>query len=249
LRRSFKDEKRGYTLLMILATGFEAIAALSLAAALAYAVSAAGASRLGDRGASVALGAAWLLHLAAIALSLLAASPRFGFAPALSMTVWLVVTVYAIEKQMFPQLAARWAFGLGCAIAVLLPVAFPGEPLHLASALGPLHLALGVASYGLFAAAAVHAWLMMRAEQQIRAGADAQAGLPRCSRASSSASTLVPGAGTTRRSSPSSPGSCSPASCWGARASAGAGARPFACFTRARCCFCSRMSARASCSR
>jgi ABC-type uncharacterized transport system permease subunit len=163
---------------MILATGFEAIAALSLAAALAYAVSAAGASRLGDRGASVALGAAWLLHLAAIALSLLAASPRFGFAPALSMTVWLVVTVYAIEKQMFPQLAARWAFGLGCAIAVLLPVAFPGEPLHLASALGPLHLALGVASYGLFAAAAVHAWLMMRAEQQIRAGADAQAGLP-----------------------------------------------------------------------
>jgi ABC-type uncharacterized transport system permease subunit len=163
---------------MILATGFEAIAALSLAAALAYAVSAAGPSRLGPRGASLALGAAWFLHLAAIAVSLLASSPRFGFAQALSMTAWLVVTVYAIEKQVFPQLTGRWAFGVACAIAVLLPLAFPGEPLRLASALGPLHLALGVASYGLFAAAAVHAWLMMRAEQSIRAGADAQAGLP-----------------------------------------------------------------------
>ena len=163
---------------MILATGFEAIAALSLLAALAYAVSAAGASRLGERGASLALGAAWLLHLGAIAVALSSTPPRFGFAPALSMTVWLVVTVYAVEKQMFPQLVARWAFGIACAVAVLLPVVFPGEPLRMSSALGPLHLALGVASYGLFGAAAVHAWLMMRAEQSMRAGADAQAGLP-----------------------------------------------------------------------
>lgn len=163
---------------MILATGSEANAALSLAAALAYAVSAAGASRLGHRGASLALGAAWLLHLGALAAGLLADPPRFGFAPALSITAWLVATVYAVEKQMFPQLASRWAFGAGCAVAVLLPLAFPGEPLHLASALGPLHLALGVASYGLFGAAAVHAWLMMRAEHSIRAGADANAGLP-----------------------------------------------------------------------
>lgn len=163
---------------MILATGFEAIAALSFAAALAYAVSAAGASRLGGRSAALALGAGWLLHLGAIALALAASPPRFGFAPALSMTAWLVITVYAVEKQIFPQLAARWALGIGCAAAVLLPVAFPGEPLRMASMLGPLHLALGVASYGLFGAAAVHAWLMMRAEHSIRAGADAQAGLP-----------------------------------------------------------------------
>ncbi|MDO8455844.1 MAG: cytochrome c biogenesis protein CcsA, partial [Burkholderiaceae bacterium] len=32
----------------------------------------------------------------------------------------------------------------------------------------PLHWALGLASYGLFAAAVVHAWLMMRAETQMR---------------------------------------------------------------------------------
>jgi len=42
----------------------------------------------------------------------------------------------------------------------------------------PLHLALGIASYGLFAAAVVHAWLMTRAEKQIRLAADPQAGVP-----------------------------------------------------------------------
>jgi ABC-type uncharacterized transport system permease subunit len=163
---------------MILATGPAANTALSLVAALAYAVSAAGGSRLGDRAASLALGTAWLLHLGAIIAGFSTTPSRFGFAPALSMTVWLIVTVYAVEKQMFPQLAARWAFGVACAAIVLLAVAFPGEPLHLGSALGPLHLALGVASYGLFGAAAVHAWLMMRAEHAIRSGADPQAGLP-----------------------------------------------------------------------
>lgn len=165
---------------MILAIGSGATTALSLAAALAYAMSVAGPSRLGQRGAAFTLGAAGLLHLCAIAAGLLANPPRFGFAPALSITAWLVVTVYAIEKQVFPQLVSRWALGGACAVLVLLPAAFPGEPLHLSSALGPLHLSLGVASYGLFAAAAVHAWLMMRAEYAMRAGAGAasQGGLP-----------------------------------------------------------------------
>jgi len=39
-------------------------------------------------------------------------------------------------------------------------------------------LALGVASYGLFAAAVVHAWLMTRAEKHMRMGADTHVGLP-----------------------------------------------------------------------
>jgi ABC-type uncharacterized transport system permease subunit len=42
----------------------------------------------------------------------------------------------------------------------------------------PLHLALGVASYGLFAAAVVHAWLMTRAERSMRLGGDTHVGLP-----------------------------------------------------------------------
>jgi len=115
-----------------------------------------------------------------IAWSLLGGTPRFGFAPALSMTAWLVLTVYVIERQVFPQMEARWAlFGLGAA-AVVLAWLFPGTPLHVsASPLLPLHWALGIASYGLFAAAVVHAWLMMRAERQMRqASSPGDAGVP-----------------------------------------------------------------------
>jgi hypothetical protein len=32
-----------------------------------------------------------------------AATPRFGFAPALSVTAWLVLTVYAVESHLFPN--------------------------------------------------------------------------------------------------------------------------------------------------
>jgi ABC-type uncharacterized transport system permease subunit len=153
--------------------------ALTLAAALAYAVPAAGAARLSEQAARMALLAAWLLHAAVLAWGLLGDPPRFGFAPALSVTAWLVLTVYAVERQMFPQLQARWALaGLG-SVAVLLALAYPGAPLHVsASPWLPLHWALGISSYGLFAAAVVHAWLMTRAERHIRQAADPHAGLP-----------------------------------------------------------------------
>ncbi len=163
---------------MILSSASPAGVALSLAAAAAYAVAAAGAARLGEAASRRAILAAWLLHAGALATSLMG-QPRFGFAPALSVTAWLVLTVYAVERQMFPQLRARWALsGLGAA-AVLLALAFPGAPLHVsASPWLPLHLALGVACYGLFAAAAVHAWMLQRVERSIRQGAEPQAGLP-----------------------------------------------------------------------
>ncbi len=164
---------------MILASASSASVVLTLATAAAYAVPAAGAARLSERAARIALLVAWLLHLVLLAWGLLAEPARFGFAPALSVTAWLVLTVYAVERQLFPQLQARWALaGLG-SITVLLALAFPGTPLHVsASPWLPLHWALGIASYGLFAAAVVHAWLMNRAERQIRQAADPHAGLP-----------------------------------------------------------------------
>jgi ABC-type uncharacterized transport system permease subunit len=164
---------------MILASASPASVALALAAAAAYAVPAAAATRLSERSARLALLAAWVLHALVLAWSLLGETPRFGFAPALSVTAWLVLTVYAIESQVFPQLKARWALaGLGAA-AVLLALAFPGAPLQQrTSAWLPLHWALGIASYGLFAAAVVHAWLMMRAEKTMRRAAEPQPGLP-----------------------------------------------------------------------
>jgi ABC-type uncharacterized transport system permease subunit len=64
-------------------------------------------------------------------------------------------------------------------VAVLLALLFPGTPLHaMASPWLPLHWALGIASYGLFAAAVVHAWLMTRAERQMRLAADSHNGIP-----------------------------------------------------------------------
>jgi ABC-type uncharacterized transport system permease subunit len=164
---------------MILASASSANVALSVCAAIAYAVPAAGSARLSPRGARIALLLAWVLHAIVLVLGLIAKPPRFGFAPALSVTAWLVLTVYAVERQMFPQLQARWALaGLGSA-AVLLALVFPGTPLHVSmSPWLPLHWALGIASYGLFAAAVVHAWLMTRVERDIRQAADPQGGLP-----------------------------------------------------------------------
>lgn len=164
---------------MILPSASPASWLLALAAAAAYIVPAAASSRLGAAAARNTLLLAWALHAALLAWGLWDGAPRFGFAPALSMTAWLVLTVYAIERQLFPQLQARWMLaGLGAA-AIVLALLFPGQPLHITmSAWLPLHLALGIACYGLFAAAVVHAWLMTRAERHIRQAEDTHNGLP-----------------------------------------------------------------------
>ena len=153
---------------------------LGILAIAAYAVPAV-LSTLGAQGVRVALLAAWLLHGALLAVGLLgwqADGARFGFGPALSMTAWLVLTVYAIESRLYPQLQSRKALaGLG-AVAVLLGLVFPGaEQTARASLWLPLHWALGIASYGLFAAAVVHAWLMTRSEAQMRLGVAGDASL------------------------------------------------------------------------
>jgi ABC-type uncharacterized transport system permease subunit len=109
-------------------------------------------------------------------------SGRFGFGPAISVMAWLVLTVYAVESRLYPQLQNRRALaGLGGA-ALLIGLVFPGTALHAkASVWLPLHGALGVAAYGLLAVATVHAWLMRRAETQMRAAqgnAPESVGLP-----------------------------------------------------------------------
>jgi ABC-type uncharacterized transport system permease subunit len=140
----------------------------SVLAVLCYALPALAPQRLGDHQTRRLL---WLA-CAAHALSLLGgfAPPlRFGFAPALSVTAWLVLTAYLVESQFFPQLRGRWALGGLGALTVVLARLFPGHELHVqASAWLPLHWALGLSAYGMFAAAVVHAWLMTRAERDIR---------------------------------------------------------------------------------
>jgi ABC-type uncharacterized transport system permease subunit len=152
---------------------------LGVGAFICYVVSALSRRHMAPDMLRLMLFAGWVLHGLALAEGLLGEPPRFGFAPALSTTVWLVLAVYAIESRLLPQLQAQWALaGLG-AFAVALVKIFPGSSYtHAASIWLPLHWAFGIASYGLFAAAVVHGWLMQRSERAMRLAAQNTAGVP-----------------------------------------------------------------------
>ena len=153
----------------------------SLVAAGAYAL----AVGLGER-FSAALRAAllvgWVAHAVAIVVDIAGLGSdvvvaRFGFAPALSMTLWLVLAVYVVESRFVPLPGARRTLALLGIVVVVLAWVFPGElrPL-VASRWAPLHWVLGIASYGLFGAAVLHAAMLARAERQMRPAAGAMSG-------------------------------------------------------------------------
>ena len=166
---------------MILANG-PGLSLLCALAAVAYALPAALLSSLGSRGARWVLMLAWALHGLLLAWGLLADEPRFGFAPALSVTAWLALAIYGIESRFYPQLPSRKALMVAGGVGLLtlsLSWLYPGQALHASASVWlPVHLALGIASYGLFAAAVGHAWLLRRAEKNIRQAGDNTVGLP-----------------------------------------------------------------------
>jgi ABC-type uncharacterized transport system permease subunit len=154
---------------MILSSGLAL--ALTAAALAAYAAAALGA---GARGSPLALGIGWLAHGALLVLDIAAGGDgamRFGFAPVLSLTVWLVLAVHAIESRFVPLPRVRRALALAGAAVVVLVALFPGEMrAHAGSPWLPVHWLLGVASYGLFGAAVLHALLLDAAERRLRPG-------------------------------------------------------------------------------
>lgn len=159
----------------------------SAAALVAYAIAALpGAAVSAGRDRALTIG--WLAHAAAIVVDISGlGSPlsgaRFGFAPALSTTLWLVLAVYAIESRFVPLPHVRRTLALLGMAAIALAAAFPGElrP-QAASPWAPLHWVLGLASYGLFGTAVLHAVLLGGADRQMRLAAprraDASLGLP-----------------------------------------------------------------------
>ena len=164
---------------MILASTSPVGLLLGTAAALAYAVPAVAARAVGGVTARRVLLLAWVLHGLLLGWTLLGQHPRFGFAPALSITVWLVLTAYVVESQLYPQLRARWALAGFGTLAIALAMLFPGARLpETSSPLLPLHWALGISAYGLFAAAVAHGWLMTRAEAQMRHATRVVEGVP-----------------------------------------------------------------------
>lgn len=164
---------------MILASASPIPLSLSVAAAAAYAWPAWQSQQLSQRSSQLWVAVAWILHGVVLLTGLLGLQPHFGFAPAMSITAWLVAAVYAVESRFYPQLPTRWTLCALGAAAVLLGSLFPGSPIpHAASAWLALHLALGVACYGLFGIAVVHAWFMTRAEARFRHAQDPDSGLP-----------------------------------------------------------------------
>jgi len=155
----------------------------SVVALVAYAI----AALPGERHANtmrLALVVGWLSQGVAIAIDsagLGASSPgaRFGFAPALSIALWLVLGIYALETRYVPLQGARRRLALlGCAVVALAWV-FPGQlQPPAASRLAPFHWLLGIACYGLFGVAVLHAMLLSRAERQMRRST-ADVGAPR----------------------------------------------------------------------
>jgi ABC-type uncharacterized transport system permease subunit len=123
---------------------------------------------------SVAWVTGWLAQGAAIGIDMVGVgSPlpgaRFGFAMALSVTVWVVLLIYAIESRWFSMPGPRKPLALLGSLAVVLSAMFPGEFRALAhSPWAPMHWALGLASYGLFGAAVLHAAMLDAAERALR---------------------------------------------------------------------------------
>jgi ABC-type uncharacterized transport system permease subunit len=123
-----------------------------------------------------ALVGGWLLHgvllLIDIAgIGLAEEGARLGFAPVLSMTVWLVIAVYSIESRLVPLPAVRQWLALAGLVALLVCAAYPGEFKPITSRLAPVHFALGVGAYALFGAAVLHGLMLDAAERRLRPGA------------------------------------------------------------------------------
>ena len=170
-----------------LAPGALALALPSVVALACYVGAAMPSERLSSA-LRTALLVAWIAHGLAIVIDIAGIGSgvpgaRFGFAPALSLTLWLVLAVYQLESRLLPLPGARRALAACGIVVVVLAWIYPGRVHPQAASLwAPLHWLLGIVSYGLFGVAVLHALLLSRAERQMRraplAGAAPTEGLP-----------------------------------------------------------------------
>jgi ABC-type uncharacterized transport system permease subunit len=118
--------------------------------------------------AGTALG--WLLH--GIALWAHVVTPgalRVGFAIMLSATLWISVAAYWLENRNFSLDGLRVLVLPSAAVAVMLPVLFPGSvvPLEGKSVLFSWHIAIAILAYSTLTIAAFHAVLMALQESKL----------------------------------------------------------------------------------
>lgn len=111
------------------------------------------------------LGAALLVH--AVLLHSQIFTPqglRFGFATALSVTLWLGTLLYWAESWQFALQGMRLVLFPLAALALGLPALFPGGVSQAALLNNPwfkVHIVIALAAYGLFTIAALHALMML----------------------------------------------------------------------------------------
>jgi len=104
---------------------------------------------------------------------------RFGFALALSATLWLTVAILWFES-FFVSLRGLLPLVLPmAAVALLLPLLFPGGVVATNRTLGfELHLLAAILAYSLLTIAALHATLMAGLDRQLHRGASGPQGEP-----------------------------------------------------------------------
>jgi ABC-type uncharacterized transport system permease subunit len=114
----------------------------------------------------------WLLHGGALAADvLMPGSLRIGFAIMLSATLWISVGAYWLENRNLALDGLRMLVLPVAAVAVVLPVLFPGSviPLEGKTALFPWHVAIAILAYSTLTIAAFHAVLMAVQESRLHA--------------------------------------------------------------------------------
>lgn len=120
---------------------------------------------------------AWLLHGAALWGEMVGAgSLRVGFAMMLSAALWISVAAYWLESRNFALDSLRMLILPCAAVAVALPVAFPGSvvPLGGKSSWFAWHIAIAIMAYSTLTIAAFHAVIMTLQESRLHARPDTQ---------------------------------------------------------------------------
>lgn len=115
---------------------------------------------------------AWGLHGASIVKAVIAPDfLRLGFAAMLSAALWMTVGAYWIENRNFSVDGLRRMVLPSAAIAIVLPVLFPGSEISLAGKppLFSWHIAISTLAYGSLTIAAFHAVLMAMQESRLHA--------------------------------------------------------------------------------
>ena len=119
---------------------------------------------------SIATATGWMLHgLALWADIVVPEALRLGFAVMLSSALWVSVAAYWIENRNASLDSMRVLVLPVAALAVVLPIAFPGNVVALdgKSMLFPGHVAIAMLAYSTLTVAAFHAVLMALQESKL----------------------------------------------------------------------------------